>query len=63
MGEIVNLRRARKRQAGAQAEAKAAANRVVFGVAKSAKSKAKAERALADSRLEAHRRPERGDAD
>jgi hypothetical protein len=63
MGEIVNLRKARKRRALAQAEVEAAANRVAFGVSKSAKSKAKAERALTDGRLEAHRRRERGDAD
>jgi len=63
MGDIINLRRAKKRQASSQAEAKAAANRIVFGVSKSVNSKAKAERALADRRLEAHRRPERGDAD
>jgi hypothetical protein len=63
MGEIVNLRRARKRRAGAQAEVEAAANRIAFGVSKSARSKAKVERALADGRLEAHRRLERGDAD
>jgi hypothetical protein len=63
MGDIINLRRARKRQASAQAEAKAVANRILFGASKSAKSKATAERAAADRRLEAHRRPERGNVD
>ena len=31
MGEIVNLRRARKAKARGEAEAKAAENRIVFG--------------------------------
>jgi len=60
--EIVNLRRARKRQTAAVAEATAATNRVVFGASKSAKRTLKAERELADRRLEAHRRAEPGDA-
>ena len=63
MGEIVNLRRAKKRQAAKKAEVKAAANRVAFGVSKEAKSNAEAERALTQSRLEAHRREERRDGD
>ncbi|WP_158815493.1 DUF4169 family protein [Methylocapsa sp. S129] len=63
MGEIVNLRRIRKRQLGAEAEIKAAANRVAFGVSKSVRSKAQTERVLADRRLEAHRRPDPGDAE
>jgi hypothetical protein len=63
MGEIVNLRRAKKRQAAKMAEVKAAANRVAFGVSKSAKSKAEAERALTQNRIEAHRREERRDGD
>ena len=63
MGEFVNLRRARKRQANAKAEIEAAANRVAYGVSKNVRSKAEADRALAADRLEAHRRSERGDAD
>ena len=63
MGEIVNLRKARKRRAAEKAEIEAAANRLAFGVPKGAKSKAETERALAERRLEAHRRPERRDAD
>jgi Domain of unknown function (DUF4169) len=63
MGEVVNLRRARKRRASAKAEIKAAANRVTFGVSKSLRSRAEAERVLAENRLEAHRRLEAGDAD
>jgi hypothetical protein len=61
-GEIVNLRRARKRQAAALAEAKAAVNRVEFGVAKSVKRSLESERDLIDRRLDAHRRSEPSDA-
>jgi hypothetical protein len=61
MGEIVNLRMARKRRAGVQGEAVAAANRVAFGVSKKVRAKAEAERALAQARLDAHRAPERDD--
>jgi Domain of unknown function (DUF4169) len=63
MGEIVNLRRARKRQAAAKAELESAANRVEFGVSKSVRSRTAAERASAQGRLEAHRRTERRDDD
>lgn len=61
MGEIVNLRKARKQRASAQGEIAAAANRVAFGVSKKAKAKAEAERVLAQARLDAHRRPEQDD--
>ncbi len=57
-GEIVNLRTARKRQATALAEAKAASNRVEFGMSKSAKRALEAQRDLADRRLDGHRRSE-----
>ncbi len=63
MGEIVNLRRARKRQASALAEAQASANRAAFGVSKETRIKAKVECALAEGRLEAHRRLGRSDAE
>jgi len=63
MGEIVNLRRAKKRRAAKKTEVEAAANRVAFGVSRNAKSNAKAERSLTESRLEAHRRGERRDGD
>jgi uncharacterized protein DUF4169 len=63
MGEVVNLRSARKRQARAKVESEAAANRIAHGVSKKLKADAAAERVLASKRLEAHRRPERGDAD
>ena len=63
MGEVFNLRKARKRQARAKAEIEATANRIAYGVSKNLKTEAEAERALASRRLEAHRRPERGEAD
>jgi hypothetical protein len=61
-GEVVNLRRARKRQAATLAKARAAAARVEFGVSKSTKRGLKAERDLADRRLDGLRRSEPGDA-
>ena len=63
MGDVVNLRSARKRQARAKAASEAAANRIAYGALKYLKAETEAERALASRRLEAHRRPERGDAD
>ena len=63
MGEVVNLRNARKRQARAKAESEAASNRIAYGASKYLKAETEAERALASRRLEAHRRPEQGDAD
>jgi hypothetical protein len=62
MGEVVNLRRARKRRENAKAEIEAAANRVAYGVSKNVRSKAEADRVLAADRLEARRRSEQGDA-
>lgn len=61
MGEIVNLRRARKSKQRLLDEAAAAANRVAFGVAKSTKRAMRAEGDLAERRLDAHRRVERDD--
>lgn len=63
MGDIVNLRGARKQRTRALADAKATGNRIKYGVAKSARMKATAERKLADGHLDGHRRPERGDGD
>jgi hypothetical protein len=63
MGEVVNLRSARKRQARAKTESEAAANRIAHGVSKTLKAEGQAERTLASKRLEAHRRPEQSDAD
>jgi hypothetical protein len=63
VGELVNLRRARKRQASAKAEIEAAANRFAFGVSKRERNRVEAERTVAENRLEAHRRLRRCDDD
>ncbi len=55
MGEIVNLRRARKGKERQRKEAEAAANRVAFGLTKAVKERTRAESDLAERRLEAHR--------
>jgi hypothetical protein len=60
--ETINLRRARRRKASAKAEMEAAANRVTFGVSKSARIEAETNRIRAATHLEAHRRLKRGDA-
>jgi len=61
MGEVVNLRRERKRKSRAESESRAAANRRAHGVPKSERDKAALERALAEKRLDSHSR--RDDAD
>jgi len=63
MAEIVNLRRFRKGKQRADAEAAAKANRAVFGVSKSAKREAQAERELGARRLDAHRLVEPSDSE
>ncbi len=55
MGEVVNLRRARKRKAREGAAADAAKRRTAFGVAPAAKRAASEERELAERRLSGHR--------
>jgi hypothetical protein len=55
MGEIVNLRRARKKQARVAAENQAAANRVAFGRSRDENRRIEAEREFHASRLDAHR--------
>ncbi len=62
MGEIVNLRRARKRKERQREEAVADQNRVVFGRSKAEKRLVQSERAIAEANLEA-RRIVRPDAD
>ena len=62
MGEIVNLRRARKRKERQREEAVADQNRVVFGRSKAERRLAQSERAIAEANLEA-RRIVRPDAD
>jgi hypothetical protein len=56
MGEIINLRQARKQRDRAKREAAAEENRVRFGRSKSDKIKQSAEIILARRRLEANKR-------
>ena len=56
VGEIINLRRARKARARAQAQAEAAENRAKHGRSKSERAKAEGTKSLAQRRLDAHRR-------
>jgi hypothetical protein len=63
VGEIVNLRRARKRQASEAAEREAAANRLAHGLSKDERRRLKAEREAAARRLDGHRLPPLGDGD
>ena len=55
MGEIVNLRRARKRKERQREEAVADQNRVVFGRSKAERRLVQSERAIAEANLEARR--------
>lgn len=56
MGEVVNLRRARKARDRAAAEAQAAANRVAFGRSKADKLATDTERRRAARQLDGARR-------
>ena len=56
MAEIINLRQARKQQARAEKEARAAENRITFGRTKAEKELARAERDMATRRLDSHKR-------
>ena len=56
MGEIVNLRRARKAQGRLQAEAKAQENRIRFGLSKAERQLAEKTNSLVERRLEGHHR-------
>jgi hypothetical protein len=56
MGELVNLRRARKDKARTERDAAAAQNRATFGRTKAEKERSAAERAIADKTIDAHRR-------
>lgn len=58
MGEIVNLKLHRKRQARAAKDERAAENRAVFGRTKVEKTLTEAERLKAAKDLEAHQREE-----
>jgi Domain of unknown function (DUF4169) len=55
LGEIVNLRRARKRQNRQREEAVADQNRAVFGLSKAEKRLMRSERAMAEAKLDACR--------
>ncbi len=61
MGEVVNLRRARKRKTRKIAEVDAAAKRTAHGISKPERALAKARRTLLDNRLDGLRR--QGEAD
>jgi hypothetical protein len=56
MSEIINLRRARKDKARAEADAKAAANRATHGRTKIDKSISKARAEKAEKLLDGHKR-------
>lgn len=56
MGDIVNLKLARKRKARAGKEDRAAANRVLFGRTKAEKQAADAESRRTAAALDAHKR-------
>ena len=56
MGEIVNLRRARKDRVRAQADRQAQVNRAAFGRSKSEREASAAQRELAERRIEGHKR-------
>lgn len=56
MGDIINLRRARKQKARAEAELNAAARRLQFGRAKAERHAELAEKRKHEAALDGHRR-------
>ncbi len=58
MAEIINLRNARKQKARVAKDAQAAQNRVLFGQTKAEKLRQAAEKALAEKRIEGHKKDE-----
>ena len=58
MAEIVNLRNARKQKARADKATQAEQNRITFGRTKAEKQLTAAEQALADKRIDGHKRDE-----
>jgi hypothetical protein len=56
MGELVNLRRARKNRARREREAEAQANRTAHAIPKRDRALADAQRRIEAQRLDAHRR-------
>jgi hypothetical protein len=55
VGDVVNLRRARKARDRASAEAQAEQNRIAFGRTKAERKLTEAEKTLAERRLDGHR--------
>ena len=58
MAEIINLRHARKQKARADKAIQAEQNRITFGRTKAEKQLTAAEKALADKRIDGHKRDE-----
>ncbi|MEZ0170059.1 DUF4169 family protein [Microvirga sp. TS319] len=58
MAEIINLRQARKQKARAEKEARAEQNRIAFGRTKAERELTRAERELAERRIDSHKRDE-----
>lgn len=58
MAEIINLRNARKQKARVAKDAQAAQNRVLFGQTKAEKLRQASEKALAEKRIEGHKKDE-----
>ncbi len=58
MGELVNLRTARKRRARAEKAADAEQNRLLFGRTKAEKQRQQTEKARAEKHIDGHKREE-----
>ncbi len=64
MGDLINLRRARKDRARADSSSQADAKRLAFGRTKADKSLTRAQRDLAERRVDGHRmEPSRDERD
>jgi Domain of unknown function (DUF4169) len=61
VADIINLRKARKAKGRAEAEARAAENRVKFGRPRDEKRSAEAAKRLEERRLDGHRRDDAGE--
>ena len=59
MADIINLRNARKQKARSAKQAQAEQNRITFGRTKAEKQLSAAEKALADRRIDGHRRDDK----
>ena len=58
MAEIINLRPARKQKARADKETQAEQNRILFGRTKAEKLRQARQKALADRKIDGHKRDE-----